>query len=317
MKAVIIKEFGGRDKLTLADIPKPEPGEGEVLVRIRAAGVNPVDFKIREGVLQKRGYPHCLPLILGWDMAGVVETVGHSARRFKPGDEVYGYCRRPVIEKGCYAEYIAIPESYITLKPRRASFEEAAAIPLAALTAYQSVFQAGGLKKGQNIVVAGASGGVGSFAVQYGRITGAKVVGVASKKNHSYIKKLGATAAIDYHEGDFRDGVKRVFKKGADVIFACVGGESLLKCYDLVRRGGTLVTIVEPGDEALAKSRGVRVHYVFVEPNVTQLDQIREWIDDRKLRVKVSAVYPLSEAAKAHEQIETFHTQGKIALRVA
>ncbi|MDD5672096.1 MAG: NADP-dependent oxidoreductase, partial [Candidatus Omnitrophica bacterium] len=283
MKAIVLREFGGIEKLVLGDVPKPEPGEGEVLLRIKAAGVNPVDFKIRKGLLFERGYPHQFPIIPGWDMAGIVEARGYGAKRFQAGDHVYGYCRRPVIARGTYSEFISIPESYITHKPRNVSFEIAAAIPLAALTAYQSVYVAAGLEKRQSLLVIGASGGVGSFAVQFGRIAGAKVMAVASEKNHAYVKSLGAKYAVDYAAGDFRQGVRKIFPNGADVVLDCAGGDSLLKAYDCVKKGGHLVTIVEKENETLAQGRQIYAHYVFVEPDVTQLDQIRKWVEARKL----------------------------------
>ncbi len=316
MKAVYINAFGGRDKLIYGELPKPQPGEGEVLVRIKAAGVNPVDWKIRQGILKERGFPHQFPLILGWDMAGVIEEHGHSARRFEINDAVFGYCRRPTIHLGTYAEYIALPESYITAKPKKLSFEQAAGAPLTSLIAYQSVLEAGALKKGQSFVIIGASGGVGSFAVQYGKIKGAKVLALTSSKNHDYLRKLGADITVDYAVGDFRTSIQKFFPKGADFVFACAGGESLLKSYDCVKKGGRLVTIVERGDESLAKSKGIQLHYVFVEPNVRQLEQISQWLDKGQLKLTISKVFPLAEAAQAHEAIETAHTRGKIVLKI-
>lgn len=297
------------------DMPVPEPGEGEVLVRVKAAGVNPVDWKIRAGYL-KDFYPYKFPVILGWDLAGVVEKLGYSARRFKAGDEVYGYCRRPVIQQGTYAEYVVIPESYVTFRPKNVSFEEAAAIPLAGLTAYQSMYDAVKLKAGESILILGASGGVGSFGVQFGKIAGAKVIAVASKKNHAYLKELGADEAVDYAAGDFRAAVKSILPQGADVVFDCFGVEALGKGYDCVKRGGRVVSILVRESKELAAKTGATHHYVFVEPNVLELDHIRNLVEAGKLRAHLSVVHPLAQAAKAHEAMEAGHTRGKIVLKM-
>ncbi|MCR4337634.1 MAG: NADP-dependent oxidoreductase [Candidatus Omnitrophica bacterium] len=315
MKVILIEECGGPDKLKFIDLPIPEPGEAEVLIRVHAVGVNPVDWKIREGLLKDR-VPYQFPIILGWDMSGVIVKRGHAARRFQEGDEVYGYCRRPVIQKGTYAEYIAIPESYVTQKPRNLSFEEAAAVPLTSLTAYQSVLDAGQLQKGQTLVVVGASGGVGSMAVQLGKIVGARVVALASPRNHDYLKSLGADVTLDY-QGNFRDCVRAQCPDGADVVFACAGGDSLIQAYDCVEKGGRLLTIVEPGDPLLAQQKGVHLHYIFVEPNASQLEYIAELIEAQQLKVHVSEIYSFQDVFKAHENIETAHTQGKIVLKIA
>ena len=315
MKAIVINEFGGREVLKHTDVPVPEPGEGEVLVRVKAAGVNPVDWKIRAGYL-KDFYPYKLPIILGWDLAGVVEKVGYSARRFTPGDEVYAYCRRPVIQHGTYAEYVAASESYLAARPRTISFEESASIPLAALTAYQSVLDAVKLKAGESILILAASGGVGSFAVQFAKIAGANVIALASSKNHAYLKELGADTTVDYASGDFRDAVKSVTPQGVDVVFDCFGAEALAKGYDCMKRGGRAVSILVRECRESAAKAGASHHYVFVEPNVPELDYIRSLVEAGKLKVRLSATFPLAEAAKAHEAMETGHTRGKIALRM-
>ncbi len=316
MKAIVINRFGGREVLQHTEVPKPEPAEGEVLVRVKAAGVNPVDWKIRAGYL-KEVYPYKFPLILGWDLAGSVEQLGYSARRFQPGDEVYAYCRRPVIQYGTYAEFIAIPESYLAIRPKTISAEEAGAIPLAALTAYQSIYDAVRLKAGETILILGASGGVGSFAVQFGRLADARVIGIASRKNHAYLKELGATETVDYAEGDSRTAVKSLSPQGVDVAFDCFGADALAKALECVKPGGRTVSILVRDDKGQAAKAGVRHHYVFVEPNVPELDQIRHLVEAGKLTVHLSATFPLAEAAKAHEAMETGHTRGKIVLRMS
>jgi len=317
MKAIIINEFGGINQLQLTEVPKPTVGEAEVLIRVKAAGVNPVDWKIRKGLLAERGLPHQFPLILGWDVAGIVEETGYSARRFKAGDAVYAYCRRPIIQKGAYAEYIALPESYVTDKPKNISFEEAAAVPLAALTAYQSVYSAVDIRKGENILILGASGGVGSYAIQFAHLAGVKVFALASEKNHSYLKDLGANETLDYKD-DFCDSLKKILPDGVDVIFDCVGGETLQKAHHCLKTGGRLVSICSPkGDENLLAQINAQFYYVFVEPNVSQLQYIQFLIESNQLKIHISAVYPLEEVATVHEKSEVLHTRGKMVLTVS
>ena len=316
MKASIIREYGDRSKLIVTEVKKPEPGEGEVLVKIKAAGVNPVDYKIRMGNLKDR-MPAEFPLILGWEMAGEIEKTGHGARRFDPGDKVYAYARRPFLGRGTYAEYIALPESYVTKAPANLNFEEAASVPLTGLTAFQSILVAGSLSKGQTLLVLGASGGVGSFAVQFGKITGAKVIAVAGKGRDAFLRSLGADEIIDYSQSDFVEQLKTLLPRGADLVYDCVGGETGKKAYLCVKKGGTLVSIAAREDTELAMKFDVRFRYVFVEPHSRQLDQIREWIEEGKVKVHLEQVFDLDDVAVAHEKIETGHTQGKIVLRIS
>ena len=316
MKAVLIEEFGGPDKLKITDVPRPHPSEGEVLIRIKAAGVNPVDWKIRIGRLEGRLH-HEFPLILGWDLAGVIEETGYSVKRFKKGDEVYAYCRRPVVQKGTYAEYSAVPESYVSLRPQNQSFEESSSIPLAALTAYQALYDAVKLKNGESVLIVGASGGVGGYAVQFAKLAGATVIGVASEQNHSYLRELGADWTIDYVNADFVDVFKNRFADGADAVFNLVSGDTLLKARECVKKGGRLVSIGDDPTSRFPDEKEIQLHYVFVEPNVIQLDHIRELVESEKLKTFVCAQYPLSDVKKAHEQMETGHTRGKIVLNVS
>lgn len=315
MRTVIINEFGGIDKLMLVDTPIPQPGEGEVLVQIKAIGINPVDWKIREGKLKER-LPHQFPLVLGWDFSGIVVERGHSARRFQEGDEVYAYCRRPVVQHGSYAEYIALPESYLAHRPKNISFEEAAAIPLATLTAYQSIYSAAHLRPGESLLILGASGGVGSAAVQLGKIKGAKVIGVASHKNHDYLHTLGVDGVVDYQTTDFAAAVAYYAPHGVDVIFNCANDVALQHSLACAKINGRMVNIVGQPDTSAFASKSVQCHYVFVEPHAPQLERIREWVEEGQFKVHLHAVYPFEEVDKAHQQIETLHTQGKIVLTV-
>lgn len=316
MQAVLFHEFGDLEQLQRVELPKPTPGEAEVLVQIKAAGVNPVDWKILQGRLKER-VPHQFPIIPGWEMAGVVVECGHGARRFQVGDEVFSYCRRPVVQFGSYTEFMTLPESYVTHKPNNLSFTEAASVPLAALTAYQSIFSAANLQAGETLLVLGASGGVGSFAVQLAKIQGAKVIALASGKNREYLQGLGTDETLDYTLGDFREQLQKIAPDGVDVVYDCVGTETLLKGYDCVKVGGRLVTILDPmGNAEKIAARQIGYHYVFVQPDVSQLGQIRSWIEAGKVKTHLHAVYPLAEAQQAIAQISQFHTRGKIVLEM-
>lgn len=315
MKAFIINEFGGTEKLILTHVPKPEPDEGEVLVRIKAAGVNPVDYKIRSGLYKGR-MPIEMPVILGWDVSGVVEKNGFGASRFELGEEVFAYARRKIIKNGTYAEYICLPESFLTYKPKSLSFEEAAGVPLAGLTAFQSLLHKGKLMKNERVLILGATGGVGSFAIQIAKAVGASVVAMAGKKNISYAVSLGADDFIDYTAGNIKDEIAQRFPDKFDLVFDCVGREMLDMAYEFVAPGGRLVSILGQVNQEKADKYKVLFNYHFVEPNVKNLNQITSWIGDGKFKVHIDQAFRLEEAAKAHEQIETGHTKGKIVLTI-
>lgn len=315
MKAVIINDFGGTEKLEIADVPKPEPEEGEVLVRIKAAGVNPVDYKIRSGLYKGR-MPIEMPVILGWDVAGIVEKNGFGASRFDPGEEVFAYARRKIIKNGTYAEYICLPESFLAYKPKSLSFEEAAGVPLAGLTAFQSLLQKGKLMKNERVLILGATGGVGSYAIQIAKNIGASVVAVASKKNIAYAISLGADDFIDYSEGKIKAEIEQRFPDKFDLVFDCVGKEMLDQAYEFVAPGGRLVSILGQVNQEKAEKYKVLFSYHFVEPNVKNLNQLTSWIGEGKFKVHLDEVFSLEEAAKAHKQIESGHTKGKLVLTV-
>ena len=315
MKAIVMNQFGGRDVLAWADVPKPECGAGEVLVRVKAAGVNPVDWKIREGWL-KEMFPHAFPLIPGWDVAGIVEAVGAQVPQWRPGDEVYAYARKPKVQHGAYAEFIALDAAHVARKPSNLSFEEAASVPLAGLTAWQSLFDAAQLKETERVLIHAAAGGVGSFAVQLARNAGAEVFGTASARNHAFLKELGASLAIDYRTEKIPDVIRKAAPDGLDVVYDCVGGAALEQTPELLRENGRLVTIVDPEVAQRFAEQGLNASFVFVEPNSGQLDALRAQLEDGRLKTHVAAVFPLAEAAKAHELIEQQHTRGKIVLTV-
>ncbi|QNF34786.1 NADP-dependent oxidoreductase [Adhaeribacter swui] len=310
MKAAVYEEFGGADKIQIRSTAIPEIKEGEVLVRLKAAGVNPVDAAVREGYL-KNYLPYTFPIIPGWDMAGTVEDRGFSARRFAVGDAVYAYARRPMVQYGTFAEYIVIPESYLAHKPEKLSFEEAAGIPLVGLTAYQSMFDVGKLQANQTVLILGASGGVGSLGIQLAKAKGARVIGVASAKNHDFMQELGADHTIDYSQGDIGAAVKALVPEGVDLIFDCASGDTLQQSLSALKSKGKLVSILHHGE---GLDPDIDFQYVFVEPNSTQLEHMRELADQGKLKVHVSKTFTLDQTAEALNQIQTKHTTGKIVI---
>lgn len=311
MKAAYYDEFGGPKGVKTGELDLAELKEGEVLVKIKAAGVNPVDAVITKGYY-KDMMPHSFPIIPGWDLAGAIEKRGHAARRFEEGDEVYAYARRPEVKWGTFAEYIVIPESYLARRPNSISMEEAAAIPLAGLTAYQALYVAGDLSAGQKLLILGSSGGVGSFGIQLAKARGAEVIGVASNKNHDYMRSLGADHTIDYHDRDIGEAVKDIYPEGVDLIFDCTSGESLQQSLKSLKDSGKLVSILNQGEDLDKK---IDFEFVFVEPNAKQLDHLAKLVDDGKLKVEISRTYSLDESAKALEQIQSLHTTGKIVIK--
>jgi NADPH2:quinone reductase len=313
MKAIAINEFGGRDKLQLIDLPVPEVVEGEILVQVKAAGVNPVDWKIREGYL-KDLFSHQFPVILGWDAAGLVEGVGNGVKRFKSGDEIFAYCRKPIVHGGAYGEYILLKEEHAALKPKNISFEEAASIPLAALTAYQSLFDAANLQPGETILIHAAAGGVGGFGVQLARGHGAVVWATASSRNKAYVQDLGASQVVDYTQENFGKAILSQYPAGVDVVLDCVGGEVLEKSAEIVKEGGHLISIVD--DPTGLVRDDIHKEFVFVAPNSTQLTELARMVEQGRLKTYLSQVFPfgLEEARKAHELSESGHTRGKMVL---
>lgn len=307
MNAAYIKDFGNPDSVQTGELEKPEPGEGEVLIRVGAAGVNPVDAAVVQGML-KDAIPSDFPLIPGWDLAGTVEARGHAARRFNEGDEVMAYARRPEIQHGTFAEYVALPEAYLARKPESLNMKQAGGVPLTGLTAYQSLFEAGDLKEGETIVILGASGGVGSFAVQLASWKGARVIGVAGSSNQTYMKELGADETIDYSAGDVGEAVRELAPDGVDFIFHCSRGDSLSQCADTLKEGGRLISITNSNPD---RRDDVQFEYVFVEPNAVQLNHLARLADGGHLDVNITQTWELDQAGKALENISELHTRGK------
>lgn len=307
MRASYFQDFGELDNVKTGDLEKPEPSEGEVLVRVQSAGVNPVDAAVARGMLDEV-IPAKFPAIPGWDMAGTVVERGHSARRFEEGDEVYAYARRPTIQHGTFAEYVCIPESYLAHAPIELSIEEAGGIPLVGLTAYQSLFQFGHLEQGQTILILGASGGVGSMAIQLAKAADTRVIAVAGASNQEYMQKIGADETIDYSNGNVGDHVEQLAPEGIDFILHCSRGDSLEQSIDTLKSGGQLISITNSDPD---RPDDIDFEYVFVEPNAKQLKHIQELADDGKIEVPISKTYALEEAGQALRDIESLHTRGK------
>lgn len=309
MKAVAMHAYGGPEVLKYEDAARPDPATGEVLVRVHAAAVNPVDWKVRAGHL-KGFLNYSLPLIPGWDLSGVVEATGAGVTDWKQGDAVYA---RPDLRRnGAYAEYIAVRASELGHKPRSIDHVQASAIPLACLTAWQALFDAGGLKAGQRVLIHAAAGGVGTFAVQLAKWKGAHVVGTASERNHAFLRELGADEVIDYTKTNFEEVVRDV-----DVVLDTLAGQTRDRSWNVLKKDGILVSILGQPSPDDAAQRGVRAAGVFVEPNQAQLGEIAKLVNSGKLRPIIETVLPLAQAARAHEMNQTLHTRGKIVLQVA
>jgi NADPH:quinone reductase-like Zn-dependent oxidoreductase len=307
MKAVVAHEYGGPEVLKVENVPVPEPKENEILVRVIAGGVNPADPLILGGKYAKEFGTH-LPLILGYDMAGVVVKTGAKITKFKVGDAVYAY----LLWAGGWAEYCLTNEGEAAIKPKSLSFTEAAAAPLAALTAWQALIDIGKIDKGQTALIHGGSGGVGSFAIQIAKTRGARVIATASTRNQDLLKQLGADAAIDYTKQKFEDVAHDV-----DLVLDPVGRDTLARSYGVVKKGGIVVTIVSRCDPAELEKHGIRGASLSSHPDAKELGEITQLIDNKKLKPIVTEVLPLAEAAKADVQAATHHTRGKLVLRVA
>ncbi|HEX8898585.1 MAG TPA: NADP-dependent oxidoreductase [Chthoniobacterales bacterium] len=307
MKAVVAHEYGAPDVLKYEDVPRPEPKENELLVRVIACGVNPADPLVISGRFAKEFGTH-LPLIPGYDIAGVVEATGAKVTKFKKGDAVYGYA----LFGGGWAEYAVLAENEAALKPKSATFVETAAVPMGALTAWQSLIDTAKLSAGQTILIHGGSGGVGSFAIQIAKARGAKVIATASTANQDLLKQLGADVAIDYTKTKFEDVAKDV-----DVVFDTVGRDTLARSYPLVKKGGVVMSIVGRPDPAQLEKYGIRGSSIWSHPDGNELAEITKLIEAGKIKPIVSQVFPLPDAVKASQQAETHHTRGKIVLNIA
>jgi NADPH:quinone reductase-like Zn-dependent oxidoreductase len=332
MKAVIAERYGGPEVLELTDVPVPQAGPNGVLVRVYASSVNPVDWKLRKGLMSAL-WNLRFPVIWGSDFSGVVEQVGSAATLFKPGDEVYGFKHGKVAKtyRGTYAEYAVVPENALALKPAKLSHEEAAAVPLAALTAWQALVEQGGLQAGQRVVIHAAAGGVGVFAVQIAKALGAYVAATAGTSNQDFLRDLGADLAIDYT----RDKIEGKLSN-YDLVLDGVGQGVWRSSLRVLRRGGKLLTLSVPipekpvgklhffpkviagvaGGSVRALFGGKRLMIVAVKPRGGELEQISKLIEAGKLRPVIEKVFPLEEIGEAHRLSEAGHVRGKLVVKI-
>lgn len=327
MTAVSYDEYGGLDKMMVGPKPKPTTLKpSEVLVEMKGAGINPVDNKIREGYI--KDWPQSLPIITGWDVCGVITMVGEDVAGWKVGDEVYSY-NRPAFDgseeekkdeavigvDGCAAEYVRVKAWKLAKKPTNLSFAEAGGVPLVGLTAHQGIFEKGGLVEGKSLLVLNASGGVGSFAVQFAIDKGCKVVGTCSGRNLDFVKSLGAEV-VDYTKNNVAEDVKKIpgFEGGADVVFDCVGGDSTKAGVESLTDDGTIVSIAEWGIADMAKAEGKKGCAFLVSVSGSRLSDIGDLIEDGKVKVAHVKEFPLAEAKEAFKELETGRTRGKIVL---
>jgi 2-desacetyl-2-hydroxyethyl bacteriochlorophyllide A dehydrogenase len=310
MKAVVIYRYGAAEVLQYEDVEQPKIEPTQLLVKVRASSVNPIDWKIRQGMLSLITGSK-FPIVLGFDVAGDVVAVGSGVTRFKPGDAIYGSTSFP---GGGYAEFAAVPENLVALKPTNLNYEEAAAVPLAALTALQALREQGNIQTGQTVLINGAAGGVGIFAVQIAKALGAVVTGVSSTKNLDLVKSLGADRVIDYTQEDFTEDIAQY-----DIIFDAVGKRSLSQTKRVLKPNGIYITTL-PSPEVLLEGiltaflPGQKAKFILQKPNTQDLVYLKELIEAGKIRVVIDRTYPLQELAAAHSYSETGRAVGKIVL---
>jgi NADPH:quinone reductase-like Zn-dependent oxidoreductase len=308
MKAVRIHKYGDRSVLRYEECPVPPVAEDEVLIKVIATSVNPIDWKVRTGHLKEK-VPHQFPMILGWDVAGIIQEIGGAVTRFAPGDAVY--TRPDATRNGSYAESIPVKESEVAFKPETISFMEAASLPLASITAWSSVIDRGEIQAGQSILIHAGSGGVGSIAVQLAKWKGAHVISTTSAANVDLVKSLGADEVIDYRSTNFQDVVQDV-----DIVFDTIGGQVQDDSWSVIKPGGRLVSVVEPPSESRAEQTGVRGSFVRIQPNASILYQLAKLVDDGVVRPIVGAEFALKNIQAAHALSESGHAQGKIVIHV-
>ena len=308
MKAIMVRQWGDPEVLKMEDVPIPTPKEDQMLIKVFAAGVNSFDGMLRSGKYAKI-FNMQLPWIPGYDVAGKVEKVGGKVTKFKVGDPVYAFISIPT--GGGYAEYALAKENQAALKPVTLHFVEAAGVPSVALTAWQALVDKANVQSGQTVLIHGASGGVGMFAIQIAKIRGAKVFATASTANQDFLKQLGADMPIDYKTQKFEDVAKDV-----DVVVDGVGGETLTRSYPVVKKGGVLVSLVGRVDRAQLDNHGIRGVSLEAEYSGDELARIGKLIDEKKIKVVVAETFPLADASKAEAKADTGHARGKIVLKV-
>lgn len=314
MRAVVITEYGPAERLELREVEKPRPNENQILIRVKGIGINPVDTKIRAGT-SGMCKNISLPAVLGFDVSGVVEAVGSNVADFKIDDEVMGCIGFPGLGQ-TYAEYALADPQHLALKPSNISYEEAAAVPLAGLTAYQAIHDHLKVQAGERILIQAAAGGVGHLAVQFAKIVGAVVSGTASEKNLVFLDNLGVDQPIDYQKTEFEEVVAEL-----DAAIDAMGGEILYKTILSVKKGGRVVCLPsstkdDPTAVKLAKERGIELVWPLMYTDRKQINRIAELLQQDDLIVKVGKPFALDEVVEAHKQLESHHTQGKVVIRI-
>ena len=309
MKAIQLQEFGGPEVLQVHEIAKPVPASGELLVRVKAAAINPVDTGIRSGGASSLSGA-VPPYVPGFDVSGVVEEIGQGVTEFKVGDEVYAML--DLRRGGGYAEYTIVKIGEAAIKPTSATHAEAASIPLVALTAWQTLFEIADLQPGQTVLIHAGAGGVGSIAIQLAKWRGARVIATASEYNHDFLRELGVDVPVDYRTQRFED-----FASDVDIVLDTVGGETQIRSMAILREGGILVSIVGLTPQGRNPQRNIRVTSTLVRPSAEQLSQIGGLIDAGTVHPIVNYRFPLQQAPEAHEQSETRRSRGKIVLELS
>ncbi|HEY1054497.1 MAG TPA: NADP-dependent oxidoreductase [Emticicia sp.] len=312
MKAIVLKAFGSVDNFAVEEIPQPTIQENEVLVQVHAVSINPVDMKTRSGKAMAARLKDENPIILGWDISGVVSQVGADVKDFKVGDEVFGMVNFPGSGKA-YAEYVAAPAAHLALKPANISHEEAAAATLAALTAWQAFNTHIKIHPGNKVLIHAAGGGVGHFAVQIAKHFGTYVIGTSSAANKDFVLSLGADEHFDYKSKPFEEAFNDI-----DIVLDTIGGDNIERSFEVVKKGGTVITLPSATSEGVvekAKAKGVNGFFFMVQSNGEDMKQIADLLEKGAIKPYVSAVYSFDEIGKAHQQIETGSTKGKIVIK--
>ncbi len=311
MKAVVLKDFGNVDNLTIKEIPIPTILENEVLVQVKAISINPVDIKTRTGKALAEKLKGENPLILGWDISGIVTEVGSAVTSFKKGDEVFGMVNFPGHGKA-YAEYVAAPATHLALKPKNISHQAAAAATLAALTAWQAIVTSAKIKAGQKVLIHAAAGGVGHYAVQIAKHLGAYVIGTSSSRNKNFVLDLGADEHFDYQKQRFED-----ISNSIDFVLDTIGGENTNHSVDTAKKGAIVISLPSGLSEDVAekaKAKGVNAYFLMVQSNGEDMKSIAHLLQAGKIKSHIMNIYTLDQIAEAHLQIETGRTQGKIVI---
>lgn len=313
MKAIILNEAGGTEKLIYTELPIPSIQDNEVLIQVKAISINPVDAKTRSGKGVYGRIKDEKPLVLGWDISGIVTETGKNTTPFKKGDEVFGMVNFPGHGKA-YAEYVSAPETHLALKPENITHQEAAASTLVALTAWQALVTHAKIKSGDRVLIHGASGGVGHFAVQIAKHFGAYVIGTSSAKNKDFVLSSGADEHIDYQAQPFEKAVSNI-----DMVLDTIGGEYIDRSLEVVKQGGTLISIPTGLNETVAdkaKAKGVDGYFILVQSSGKDQSAIAQLLEKGIIKPHISAVYPFEEIAKAHQQIESGRTVGKVVVNL-